>query len=375
MRITRIRTRQVDIPLPAPFHPAWAPAQVETRIRVAYLRIETDAGIHGIAGHEFYGAEEQCVQRIATYLVGEDPLRIEKHAGTLRYLWPYFGTAVWFVEIALWDILGKVAGLPIYRLLGNVRDAIPAYASTGQNRTPAQRAEDTRRLQEEGFRAVKLRIHNDTLAEDLKQVEAVRKAVGDGMAIMVDANQTDIHDAPFPGPHWNYHRALATAQGLAAFGVEWLEEPLPRHDYESLRRLHTASPVPIAGGEVNQGFSDLQRLILDGCYDILQPDVTLCEGLLRLRALACTAQAASMLVNPHSWGDPLGMVANLHLAAAIPNTSYFEFPHDPPAFPAGVYQQTLKQPLEVKDGMVHLPQGPGLGVDLQDWIFDAGGAA
>src|SRR6266550_2670262 len=123
MRITQIRTRQVDVPLPEPFHPAWARGRVETQIRLAYLRIDTDAGIYGIAGHEFYGAEEQCVARVARELVGKDPLRIEEHAGTLRFLWPYFGTAVWFVEIALWDILGKVAGLPIDRMLGNASDA------------------------------------------------------------------------------------------------------------------------------------------------------------------------------------------------------------------------------------------------------------
>jgi L-alanine-DL-glutamate epimerase-like enolase superfamily enzyme len=370
MRITRLRTRQVDLPLPAPFHPAWAPGRVETKIRVAYLRIETDAGVYGVAGHEFFGAEEQCVQRVASSLVGEDPLRIEQHAGTLRSLWPYFGSAVWFVEIALWDILGKVAGLPIYRLMGNVSDTIPVYASTGQNRTPAERAEDARRLQQEGFRAVKLRIHNDTLAQDLQQVEAVRKAVGDGMAILVDANQADVHDAPLPGPRWDYHRALETARGLADFGVEWLEEPLPRHNYEALARLRAASPVRLAGGENNQQLHDLQRLLESGCYDILQPDVTLCEGMLRLRAFATMAHAASLPVTPHSWGDPLGMVANLHLAAAIPNTTYFEFPHDPPAFPASAYQQTLKKPLAVHDGMVQVPQGPGLGVELQDWIFD-----
>lgn len=121
---------------------------------------------------------------------------------------------------------------------------------------------------------------------------------------------------------------------------------------------------------MNQGFAELQRLLLDGCYDILQPDVTLCEGFLRTRALAVMAHVASIPVVPHTWGDPLGMVANLHLAASIPNTSYFEFPHDPPAFPAQVYQQTLKQPLKVDNGMVQVPQGPGLGVDLQDWVFD-----
>jgi D-galactarolactone cycloisomerase len=114
----------------------------------------------------------------------------------------------------------------------------------------------------------------------------------------------------------------------------------------------------------------LQRLLLEGCYDILQPDVTLSEGVLRTRALAKMAQAASVQVVPHTWADPLGMIANLHLAASIPNTSYFEFPHDPPAFPAEVYQKTLKQPLKVDKGMIQLPQEPGLGVDLEDWIFD-----
>jgi L-alanine-DL-glutamate epimerase-like enolase superfamily enzyme len=357
------------MPLPVPFHPAWAPGRTESHIRLVYVKIETDAGISGVAGHEFYGADEQAVARIASFLVGEDPLRIEKHAGTLRYLWPYFGAAVWFVEIALWDIMGKVAGLPIYQLLGNGHDSLPVYASTGQNRTPTQRADDVRRLRDEGFRAVKLRVHNETLADDLAQVAAVRNAVGDEMAIMVDANQADTAEAPLPGPHWTYHRALATARALADYGVAWLEEPLPRHAYAELQRLHAVSPIPIAGGENNQGFMELQRLLVDGCYDILQPDVTLCEGLLRLHAFGVMAHAAGVLVAPHTWGDPLGTVANLHLAASLPSAAPFEFPHDPPAFPASAYQQTLKAPLVVKDGMIHVPQAPGLGVELQDWIF------
>jgi L-alanine-DL-glutamate epimerase-like enolase superfamily enzyme len=224
-------------------------------------------------------------------------------------------------------------------------------------------------LRDEGFRAIKLRIRNDTLEEDVALVAAVRTAVGDQMAILVDANQTDTSDAPVPGPQWTYHRALHTAEALAEYGVEWLEEPLPRHAYAELQRLHDASPIPIAGGNSNQRFDDLQRLLLDGCYDIVQPDVILCEGLLRTRALAAMAHAAGVTVTPHTWGDPLGTVANLHLAAAIPNGTYFEFPHDPPALPASVYQSTLKEPLVVEDGMIQVPQAPGLGVELQDWIF------
>ncbi|MDR7542622.1 MAG: hypothetical protein QN120_00045 [Armatimonadota bacterium] len=104
---------------------------------IVYVRIDTDAGVYGIAGHQFYGGEEQCVAQIATHLIGHDPLRIEKHAGTLRQLWPFFGATVWFVEVALWDILGKVAAMPAYKLLGNARDTVVPYADTGRNRTPA----------------------------------------------------------------------------------------------------------------------------------------------------------------------------------------------------------------------------------------------
>jgi L-alanine-DL-glutamate epimerase-like enolase superfamily enzyme len=369
VKITDVRARQVDVPLPTPFHPAWAPGRTETQLRFIYVKIDTDLGISGIAGREFYGADEQAVARIASHLIGEDPLRIQKHAGTLRSLWPFLGSAVWFVEVALWDITGKVAGLPIYKLLGNGHDALPVYASTGQNRTPSQRADDIRRLRDEGFQAAKLRIHNDTLADDLAQIIAVREAIGDEIAIMVDANQADTAEAPLPGPHWTYHRALQTARALADHGVSWLEEPLPRHAYAELQRLHRASPIPIAGGENNQGFMELQRLLTDGCYDILQPDVTLCEGLLRLSAFGAMADAAGVRVTPHTWGDPLGTVANLHFAASLPRLAYFEFPHDPPAFPSSIYQQTLKAPLVVKDGFVQVPQAPGLGVELQDWIF------
>jgi L-alanine-DL-glutamate epimerase-like enolase superfamily enzyme len=297
-------------------------------------------------------------------------LRIEKHAGTLHYLWPYFGTAVWFVEIALWDILGKVAGLPLYRLLGAAQDTLPVYASTGQNRTPAQRADDARRLSDEGFRAIKLRIHNESLEQDIEQVAAVRRAVGDKMAIMVDANQPNVYDAPLPGPRWTYHRALETARALAEYGVEWLEEPLPRQAYTDLRRLRETSPIPIAGGEVNQGFAELQRLLVEGCYDILQPDLTLCEGLSRTRALAVAAHSAGALVTPHTWADPVGLVANLHFAASISNATFFEYPHDPPAFPAAAFQQTLKEPPAIENGAIRVPQSPGLGVELQDWIFE-----
>jgi L-alanine-DL-glutamate epimerase-like enolase superfamily enzyme len=191
---------------------------------------------------------------------------------------------------------------------------------------------------------VKLRIHNDALADDLAQVKAVRKAVGRLHGDHGRRQPGRRQDAPLPGPHWTYHRARETAQALAEYDVAWLEEPLPRHSYDDLRRLTASSPIPIAGGENNQQLHDLERLLADGCYSILQPDVTLCEGLLAIRALAASAQRRGVLVNPHSWGDPVGTGREppprrghrQHLVLRVPARSARVSHH--------AYQSTLKTP-------------------------------
>src|SRR5207245_3228223 len=147
------------------------------------------------------------------------------------------GAPGYWMEMALWDIAGKVAGLPVVKLWGGYSDRVTAYCATAEVRSPAQRVEDVKRMLDEGYRAVKFRFHLNDPREDLKVVEAVRAAVGDRIDIMVDANQAGVE--PGHGGHrmWGFPIALTVARELQRMGVRWLERPLPRHDSEGLRRL------------------------------------------------------------------------------------------------------------------------------------------
>ena len=146
------------------------------------------------------------------------------------------------VELALWDLAGKAAGLPLYKLWGAHKDRVRAYASMVEVRTPEQRAEDALVLLDRGYTAIKLRLHQPTIREDIAHVEAVRNAVGDRMEIMVDANQAQEPGTPGADETvpWTYERALATARELANYNVAWLEEPLGRYQFDDLRKLTAA---------------------------------------------------------------------------------------------------------------------------------------
>lgn len=366
MKITDLILEVVEFPFPEDFHPAWAPGGVEKGIGVTILKILTDEGITGIAGASTFGSEVPTFNAIKPYLVGKDPFAIEQHIQTLRNARPHGGLP-WSVEIALWDIIGKASNLPIYKLWGGYQDKIKAYASTGELRSPEQRIEDLHQYYEEGFRAVKLRIHSAEMKEDLKVITAVRKAIGDKMEIMVDANQAGVLVSSGHNPVWSYSRALMTARELEKLKVSWLEEPLNRHDFKGLARLAKEVDIPISGGEANVGIRELKMLLDMDCYDILQPDATLSEGLFQLRMLAGITHVDGKRFIPHTWGNGLGLVANLHLAASIPNCSHLEYPYDPPSFVKETYFGMLKKPLEIdSEGYVKVPEDPGLGVELDE---------
>ncbi|MDR7548475.1 MAG: enolase C-terminal domain-like protein [Armatimonadota bacterium] len=148
-------------------------------------------------------------------------------------------------------------------------------------------------------------------------------------------------------------------------GVVWLEEPLPRFDFDNIARLSAEVDIPLADGEANAGLHEFKVLIERRCYDILQPDATLSEGLFQLRKVAGMAEAYGLQFVPHTWADGIGMAANLHLAASVPNCGYLEFPYDPPNFTMEAFQALLVEPIRVEtDGFVRVPEGPGLGIEL-----------
>lgn len=367
MRIESVTCRVVDFPLQADFHPAWARGRNQPNLLMVLIELTTDDGVTGIgAAHAGVEAAIAVERFVAPYFIGEDPLFIERLVPVLRDA-EILGAPVYGIEVALWDIAGKVAGLPVARMWGGYSDRVTAYCATAEIRSPERRVEDVERMLAEGFRAVKFRFHREDPREDLKVVEAVRAAIGDRIAIMVDANQAGVE--PGFGGHttWGFATALAVARELQHMEVRWLEEPLPRHDYDGLRRLRDKlDTLAIAGGEDNHGLHEFKLLIDRGCYDILQPDALLSEGLGQMRKVAALAEAAGLELAPHTWGNGIGLLANLHLAAAIPNCPYLEFPHDPPSgFVASARDQMLVEPLKIDgDGAVHVPNHPGIGAVL-----------
>ena len=190
MRIDRIELFHVAIPLPKPFYPAWIPGYPQTENRFTLLRLTTNDGVQGLAaGVAFEREREGLGGLIGPYLIGLDPTDVATVRQRLREV-SYLGWRNYWMEAAFWDIRGKVEGKPVWVLLGGKEAGrAPVYASTGEIHPPEQRAEEVLQLREMGFQTVKLRVHSFDPAEDVAQVEAVRRAVGDSMDIGVDANQ------------------------------------------------------------------------------------------------------------------------------------------------------------------------------------------
>jgi D-galactarolactone cycloisomerase len=189
---------------------AWNPGTV-TRYRIGggtCLELQTDQGLSGIGP----GMDDRMLENARAQLIGRDPFDIEQLAGPLRYY--VGGRAVSSIEIALWDLAGKTAQQPVYKLWGARKDRVPAYASMIQLSTPEERVRMALRLKSEGWKAIKLRLHYPTLREDIELVTAVRKAVGDGMEIMTDANQAQSATGWQPGVVWDFRRALETVENL-----------------------------------------------------------------------------------------------------------------------------------------------------------------
>jgi D-galactarolactone cycloisomerase len=373
MKISCVRSRVVDFPLEREFHPAWARGRNQPNLLMVVLEVETDEGVTGYgAAHAGIEAAITIERFVAPYFVGRDPFEVERLAEVIRDA-EILGAPSYCMELPLWDIVGKVAGLPVYKLWGAHSDRVLAYCATAEVRAPEQRVQDIERMIEEGFRAVKLRFHHADPREDVAVVRAIREAVGERIDVIVDANQAGVEPGLVGHRTWGLRLAVEIARELEQLGVLWLEEPLPRPDYDGLRRLRSKlDRLKLAGGEDNHGLHEFRLLIDRGCYDILQPDALLSEGVFQMRKIAALAEAANLAIVPHTWGNGMGLLANLHLCAAVPNCSHLEFPHDPPSgWTLQARDQMLAEPLEIDaDGCVRVPERPGFGFELDHERID-----
>ena len=372
MKITDIRYDAVMMPYGQDFYPTWYPGRVEKGQTIFVVRILTDEGIEGQATCEapfgILPIMKETMEYLKTMIVGESPFDIERLILRFRDV-ARIAARPWLAENALWDIIGKASNQPVYKLFGAARDRIRVYAAWGEIRSLEQRKEDAQRLVEEGFKGVKLRFYQEEMKDDIALVEAVRDAVGDKLEIMADANQGTAVERTRGNtpPVWSFRRAKETALEMERLGCAWLEEPLFRYDFDGLAQLAREVDIPIAGGEINKGIHEFKQMLEKGSYDIVQPNCTMSEGMSQIRKIAAVADTYGKICNPHAWIPGLGVLQSMHMVAAIPNFTWLEYPYDPPKIVPEVFQGIVKRYyFPESDGCIPLPEGPGLGIDLDE---------
>ena len=346
------------------------------------LEMRTEDGEVGIGESAIYGGPASVVE---TMIHEELAPRILGQKVRPEWLWQtmmsrshqhgdggVLPAAVSGLDIAAWDLMGRISGQPLYRMLGGYRDEVPAYASAGfyaEGKDAGALADEVRGYVEAGFRHAKIKVGRTTdtpmnplvhmeepgfatvmLADDLKRVAAVRRAVGDDVCLMVDANNA-----------WTKATALEAGREFERLGIHWFEEPVATDDRAGSAALAATLDVPIAGYETQTGLAGFRDLITDRAVDIVQPDVIWTGGITACRRISALALAANLPCVPHVFSTAVSLVANLHFIASIPNSYLLEFDRNPNA----LRTELLDHPIEPdKRGVVSVPDSPGLGVSL-----------
>jgi len=366
MKIAAVRTHILEAALSQPF--AYSRAWYDTRTAMV-VEIETDDGLIGWG--ECYGPARitaAVVQTIAPWLIGEDPLRTE-------FLWQMIyarlrdhgqkGAVIEGlsgIDIALWDVKGKHFGVPVHCLLGGpLRSEVQAYATGLYRRKSGDPlrylAEEAAGYVAEGFKAVKLKV-GFGVDEDAAVTRAVREAIGPDVALMVDANHA--YDAV---------AAIRLGRMIEPFDIGWFEEPVPPEDVAGYGEVKAALSIPIAGGECEFTRFGFRDLLATRAIDIIQPDTCAAGGLSECKKIADMAEAFGVRYNPHVWGTGIAIAASLQLLAVLPSHTPHSLASVEPMLEFDrtehpIRQSLLVQPIEHVKGIVRVPDGPGLGIEV-----------
>ena len=323
--------------------------------KLGLLAVTTDDGItgHAFLGSAFFAADmdgASLIRYLKPLLVGQNPLDRERlHKAMFKRVRTTTVRAIGAVDIALWDIAGKAANLPIHSLLGSYRDRVPAYISSAVLASPGAYADEALHYKALNFAAYK--IHPPQIwREDIKVCEAVRKAVGDDYLLMLDAAWS-----------YDYPSALRVGQAIQAMGYYWYEDPLADADIYNYVELRKKLHIPIMATEYPAaGLDAYAPWVMERATDFLRGDVAVKGGITTLVKTAHLAEAFHLNYELHHGGNSLNNFANLHVIMAIQNTEFFEV-----LLPAASQKYGLLNDLEVDlDGMVQAPMSPGLGAEI-----------
>jgi len=354
MKITEVKTYDLNYPLAEPF----ANSRVWCKARTAgVVEIITDAGVTGWGE----GLTTPNRQEIDAHIIGRDPLDAAVIWNDLYAQGWGDIAAISAVDIALWDIAGKVRDMPVYRLLGGAfRDRIPAYASglfmRDRPDNTGALADEARAYADAGFPAVKMKIgHGEDY--DVESVAAVREAIGDDLLFAVDANCG-----------YDVGTAIDVGRKIADSDIYWYEEPIEIENVSGYAEIRRALGMRIAGGEMLRGHRAFRNLIQGRGIDIVQPDISVAGGFTECRKVQAMASANGVRVLPHMWGTSIRLAATLHWQATIPDDPESLHPQ-PSLFEFDMTENALRtelalEPLRAVDGEVEVPQGPGLGIEI-----------
>jgi L-alanine-DL-glutamate epimerase-like enolase superfamily enzyme len=358
MRITGIDTAIVSAPMPKPWRIG---NYVIEKAHAAIVEVKTDEGISG------WG---ECIARLGPgvtrtiieellcpAVIGEDPMEIEGLWNRMFNLYRYRGHSRGFfleaisgIDIALWDICGKALNLPVHRLmLGCNRKTVPVYASSIFFDTPEKMAEEAASLKERGFNAIKIKV-GQGVETDARCMERIRRTIGPEVVLMADANSA-----------FNTADAVRLGRILDEFKVVWFEEPVPPDHLEGYKSLSSRLDTAIAAGEGEFSIYGVRSLLENG-VSVFQPDVARAGGISEVRKMATLCQAFHASFAPHTGASSaVCMAASLHLSAAVPNFTIYEHMVGENPLAEVLLKEGLPTP---KDGMIAVPQGPGLGIEI-----------
>lgn len=350
MTITDLRTARLEVPIAKPIRTAIHELR---SVGVVVVFLDSDDGATGegmmmTLGPRRLDVLEAMTRSLAHHAVGRDPHDV---AAIWQAMWRdinYFGHkgitifAMAAIDTACWDLVGKAAGTPLYKLFGACREAVKAYASGGLwlSASVEELAAEARGFVDQGFRAMKVRVGKPDVEEDVARVAAVRDAVGPDIDLMADANQG-----------LDVAHAIRLGRRLEDFGLVWFEEPVPAYDLEGHAAITATLNVPIASGETEYTSLGMRAMLEAKAADILMPDLQRMGGLTEFRKAAHLAEVHGVAVSPHIFSEQ-----SLAIAGSSPNVTYLE--HMPWLAPL------FRESMTLEDGMIAMPRGPGLGFTI-----------
>jgi L-alanine-DL-glutamate epimerase-like enolase superfamily enzyme len=371
VKITRVEAFLMSCPLPQPLKLTfWNGERTILKRDAMILRVTADNGLRGYApGPAHERAAHEIRDVIGPFLQGRDPLRWKEFAfkGDLELTKTYHA-----VEIAVMDLAARHGGRPLSELAGGrVRDRIQLYGSGGMYQPPEQYAAEAAAVKAMGFPAYKYRPALGP-EEDLRTVGLIREATGPQFGIMIDAHSW----WRMGDKSYSFDQIASLAKEIATYGPVWLEEPLPPDDHAAYRKLKGLGILPIATGEHEQDEAGFADLIRTRAADYIQMDVC-CQGGFAMGRRVCEAIAeAGMKFAFHSWGTTLEVLAAAHFGICFPENvvEWLEYPCHANFGRKGMYpfplaDEILATPLDIKDGSLNVPKGPGLGVDVDERVI------